>query len=139
MLVWLEFVWRAILIVPALVAIALVIGKRSIGELRVLDFLFVAVLAAMAAAALTSLDILFLGTIIAMAVLTGAYWLLLRAALTVRGRRLDLAGLLLPAYLRKGELRPADKRDRSSGNQVTSQGAKQLRSNGAGDADQKDV
>lgn len=118
MLVWLEFVWRAILVVPVLVAVALLIGKRSLGDLAVIDFLFVAVIAVMAAVAVTSLDVLFLGALIGMAVLAGSYWLLPRIGLTVRGRRLGLVGALLPAYSRKGEPRAGDQRDRSSRDQT---------------------
>lgn len=118
MLVWFEFVWRAILIVPVLVAVALLIGKRSLGELAVLDFLFVAAIAAMAAIALTSLDVLFLGALIGMAVLAGSYWLLLRVDLTVRGHRLGPAGMLLPSYSRKGEPRTGAHRGRPSGDQT---------------------
>ncbi|MGE5560579.1 MAG: DUF421 domain-containing protein [Chloroflexota bacterium] len=93
MAIWLEFVWRVALIIPVLVAISLIVGTRTVGEIRVLDFLFVAILASMAANAMTSLDTLLLGTIIAMAALTAAYWALLRFGMTsTRFRRLSTAG-----------------------------------------------
>lgn len=97
MSIWLEFVWRVLLLIPVLVGISLAIGPRSISDIRVLDFLFIAIIGAMAAHTMVTLDTLLLGTVIAMIVLTGAYWLLLRYGMAnTRFRRVVTPG---PALL----------------------------------------
>lgn len=90
-MLWLEFVWRVLLMVAVLIGAGWVIGPRSISEARLIDSLFITAIAGVAGLTAVNLGILVPGALIVIAVLVGAYYLLNRFGLSKQAVRKLLA------------------------------------------------
>jgi uncharacterized membrane protein YcaP (DUF421 family) len=90
-LLWLEFVWRVLIMAAVLIGAVWVIGPRSISQARLIDSLFITAIAGVAGLTAVNLGILVPGALIVLAVLVGTYYLLNRFALSKQAVRKLLA------------------------------------------------